>query len=62
MDNKIAPVIVLNHLRNVLLYIYLKKRNRRRWWVRNINQQRTQQGVYNDLFRELYLMDEEQFF
>lgn len=63
MDNEIIlPIIVLTHLRNALLCMYLKKRNRRRWWVRHINRKRTQQGVYNNLFRELYFTDEEQFF
>jgi len=40
---------------------HLKKKNRRRWWVRYVNQQRAQQGVYN-MFKELYFTDEEQFF
>lgn len=63
MNNEILPVILsLTHLRNVLLYTYLQKRNRRRWWVRYINQQREQQGIYNNMFKELYFTDEEQFF
>lgn len=63
MNNEILPITLsLTHLHNVLLYTYLKKKNRRRWWIRNINQQRTQQGIYNNMLKELYFTDEEQFF
>lgn len=60
MDNKLLSILSLTHMHNVLLYTYLKKKNRR-WWVRYINQQRQQLGVYN-MFKELYCTDEEQFF
>lgn len=62
MDQIILLIIALNQLNNVLLYLYLQTKNRRRWWVRNINQQMSQKGIYNMLFRELYTTDEEQFF
>jgi len=63
MNNEILPITLsLTHLHNVLLYTYFRKKNRRRWWVRNINQQRTQQGIYNNMLKELYFTDKEQFF
>lgn len=62
MDIKVLSILTLTQMHNMLLYTYLRKQNRRRWWVRRINQQRAQHGVYNHLFKELYLTDEEQFF
>lgn len=62
MNSEILPIIALTQLNNVLLYTYIRKCNRRRWWVRNINQRRIQKGIYNNLFEELYTTDEEQFF
>jgi len=62
MASNIISIIALAHMRNIFLYIYLKNKNRRRWWVRHVNKKRLQQGIYNNLFRELYITDEEQFF
>jgi hypothetical protein len=46
-------------------YIWLKKYNKkqkRRWWVRPINQNRRQQGDYHNLIQEMRLGDPEMFF
>jgi hypothetical protein len=46
-------------------YIWLKKYNKkqkRRWWMRQVNQNRRQQGDHHNLIQEMRLGDPDMFF
>ncbi|KYN50485.1 hypothetical protein ALC57_00123 [Trachymyrmex cornetzi] len=47
------------------MYLYMKNKKhhvKRRWWLRFVNRVTRQQGFFNNLFREVYETDHEEFF